>query len=204
MRLYTADFAPNPRRVRWVINAKGITDIELVPLDIMKLEHKGHPVVGRTGFDALPVLELDDGALIAESVAICRYLESLHPEPNLFGRNARETADIEMWTRRIEHRLATPLMLGTRMSFRALTVLEEPNPAVAAYMLAEATAFNSKLDAHLEGRDFICAGRLTIADIAAVCAYDFARIIRYRPDKGLVHLARWLEAVRALPSKPAV
>jgi glutathione S-transferase len=150
------------------------------------------------------VLELDDGTLIAESVAIGRYLESLHPEPNLFGRDARETADIEMWTRRIEQKLATPLMLGTRMRFPALAVLEDPNPAVAAYMLAEATAFNTKLDAHLEGRDFICAGRLTIADIIATCAYDFARIVRYRPDKTLGNLARWLESVRALPSKPEV
>jgi len=204
VKLYTADYAPNPRRVRWMMNEKGITNIELVPLDIMKLEHRGHPVIRRTGSDALPVLELDDETLIAESVAIGRYLESLYPEPNLFGRNARETAEIEMWTRRIEQKLATPLMLGTRMSFPALSVLEEPNPTVAAYMLGEATAFGVKLDAHLEGKAFICTDRVTIADIAAVCSYDFARIIRYRPDKSLVHLARWLEIMRALPSKPAV
>lgn len=204
MKLYVADYAPNPRRVRWVMNEKGISDIEVVTLDIMKLEHRGHDVVERSGASGLPVLELDDGTVIAESVAIGRYLESLHPEPNLFGRDAREIADIEMWTRRIEQNLATPLMLGVRMKLPALAVLEKPNDAAADYFLAQATAFAARLDAHLTGREFICADRVTIADIAAVCAYDFARIIRYRPDKTFEHLPRWLDAMRSRPAKPAV
>lgn len=203
MKLYVADYAPNPRRVRWVMNEKGISDIEIVTLDIMKLEHRGHDVVGRSGASGLPVLELDDGSVIAESVAIGRYLESLYPEPNLFGRNAREIADIEMWTRRIEQNLATPLMLGVRMKLPALAVLETPNDAAADYFLVQATAFATRLDAHLAGKGVICADRVTIADIAAVCAYDFARIIRYRPDKAFESLALWLEAMRSRPAKPS-
>ena len=204
MKLYVADYAPNPRRVRWVMNEKGITEIEIVTLDIMKLEHRDHEVVARSGASGLPVLELDDGSVIAESIAIGRYLESLYPEPNLFGRDAREIADIEMWMRRIEQNLANPLMLGVRMSLPALAVLETPNPAVADYYLSQGIAFGAKLDAHLAGRDFICASRVTIADIVAVCAYDFARIIRFRPDKSLENVSRWLEAMRGRASKPAV
>ena len=203
MKLYVADYAPNPRRVRWVLNEKGVTDIELIALDIMKLEHKDHDIVARSGASNLPVLELDDGSVIAESVAIGRYLESLYPKPNLFGRDAREIAEIEMWTRRLEQTLATPLMHSARMSFPGLAVLETPNPDVAAYMLKTATAQLQALDAHLEGRDFIAAGRFTIADIITVCALDFVRIIRFRPDKALENVARWLDAVRARPSKPS-
>ena len=204
MKLYVADYAPNPRRVRWVMNEKGIGDIEIVTLDIMKLEHRDHEVVARSGASGLPVLELDDGSVIAESVAIGRYLEHLYPEPNLYGRDAREIAEIEMWMRRLELNLANPLMLGVRMSLPALSVLEAPNPAAADYFLGQGTAFGARLDAHLAGRDFICAGRVTIADIVAVCAYDFARIIRFRPDKSLENVARWLEAMRGRASKPAV
>jgi glutathione S-transferase len=196
MKLYTTDYAPNPRRVRWVMAEKGITDIELVQVDIMRLEHRTHPVIAKSGGLHLPVLELDDGSVIAESVAIGRYLENLYPQPNLFGHDAREIAEIEMWTRRLEQRLATPLMLGTRMKAAPLVVLEDPNPAVGDYMLQSASAYCVSLDAHLADREFITAGRLTIADIACTCAFDFARIARFRPDKSLENLGRWLSALR--------
>lgn len=202
MKLYTADHAPNPRRVRWIMHEKGIDDIELVPLDIMRLEHRGHPAVVGSEGTGLPVLELDDGELVAESLAIGRYLESLYPEPNLFGRDALETANIEMWTRRIELLLANPLMIGTRMTFGALKVLEEPNPPAAEYFLKSGSDFLAVLDRRLDGRDFIVAGRLTIADIVAVCALDFARIIRFRPDKSRENVARWLTAMRERPAAP--
>lgn len=202
MKLYVADYAPNPRRVRWVLNEKGVTDIEVIHIDIMNLEHREHPVVRRSGGTGLPILELDDGSVIAESLAIGRYLESLHPEPNLFGRDARETAEIEMWSRRIEQSLANPLMIGTRMTFGALKVLEEPNPAVGEYFLTMARDYLIALDRRLAGQDFVVAGRFTIADICAVCALDFARIIRFRPDRSLDNVARWLTAIRERPSKP--
>lgn len=202
MRLYTADYAPNPRRVRWIMSEKGINDIEIVPLDIMQLEHRGHPAVVASEGTGLPILELDSGELIAESLAVGRYLESLHPEPNLFGRDALDTARIEMWTRRIELMLANPLMIGTRMSFGALKVLEDPNPPVAAYFVTTGQAFLTALDRRLEGRAFIAADRFTIADIVAVCALDFARIIRFRPDKSLENVARWLKAIRDRPAAP--
>ncbi len=202
MKLYTADYAPNPRRVRWIMNEKGIDGIEIVPVDIMKLEHRDHPAVMGSDGTTLPVLELDDGALIAESLAIGRYLESLYPEPNLFGRDALEMARIEMWTRRTELLLANPLMIGTRMTFGALKVLEDPNPPVAEYFLKSGSDFLAALERRLGEREFIVAGRLTVADICAAVALDFARIIRFRPDKSLENVARWLKAMRERPSAP--
>ncbi len=203
MKLYVADYAPNPRRVRWIMAEKGISDIAIETVDIMTLAHKSHPGVLASGMSNLPVLELDDGTVLSESVAIGRYLESLYPEPNLFGRDPLEIAQIEMWTRRIEQNFATPVMLGTRLKHPALAVLEPTNPAASDYFLAAATAFVDVLERGLEGQDFIVAGRLTMADIATACALDFARIIRFRPDRDHENLGRWLKAMRERPAAGA-
>ena len=200
MKLYVADYAPNPRRVRWILAEKGITDIEVEKFDIMAHQHRTHPRVLATGMPVLPVLELDDGTLLGESVAIGRYLESLYPEPNLFGRDPLETAQIEMWVRRIEQNFATPVMLGTRLTHPALKVLEPANPEAGAFFLKAATDFAAVLDRQLEGRDFIVAGRLTIADIATICALDFGRMIRFRPDRDHANLGRWVKAMRERPA----
>ena len=200
MKLYIADYAPNPRRVRWIMAEKGISDIEVETLDIMAHQHRTHPRVLETGMPVLPVLELDDGTLLGESVAIGRYLESLYPEPNLFGRDALEIAQVEMWLRRIEQNFATPVMLGTRLTHAALKVLEPANPEAGEYFLKAAADFAAVLDRQLEGHDFIVADRLTIADIAAICALDFARIIRFRPDREHANLGRWVKAMRDRPA----
>src|SRR5580658_3948448 len=102
MQLYVSHRAPNPRRVRWFLAEKGADDVEIIDLDLLKGEHKTPDYVARAGIAQAPALTLDDGTTITESLAICRYLESLHPAPNLFGQDAKETAVIEMWTRRAE------------------------------------------------------------------------------------------------------
>ena len=200
MKLYVADYAPNPRRVRWIMAEKGIDDIEIEKLDIMTHQHRTHPRLLASGLAVLPVLELDDGTLLGESVAIGRYLESLYPEPNLFGRDPLEIAQVEMWVRRIEQNFATPAMLGTRLTHPALKVLEPANAEAGDYFLKAATDFAAVLDRQLEGRDFIIADRLTMADIAAICALDFARIIRFRPDREHANLGRWVKAMRERPA----
>ena len=86
MKVYDAAIAPNPRRVRWVMAEKGITDIEVIPVSIPEGEHKRPDYLAKAGLPNLPMLEMDDGTTITESIAICRYLESRYPEPNLFGR----------------------------------------------------------------------------------------------------------------------
>jgi glutathione S-transferase len=203
MKLYDTPFAPNPRRVRWVMAEKGVDNIEIVALDIMKGEHKQPDYLDRSGLAQLPALELDDGTLITESIAICRYLESRYPQPNLFGRTPEETAVIEMWLRRAEFLVATPMMLWVRHTAPPLAVLETQDPAFAAHQQAEAAKGLSFLDARLEERDWLAADRPTIADIAAFIGLDFGRLIRFRPAEELQNLRRWADAMRARPAAKA-
>ncbi|MDP2764720.1 MAG: glutathione S-transferase [Brevundimonas sp.] len=204
MKLYTSHRAPNPRRVRWVMAEKGIEDVDLVEVDIMVGEHKTPEYRTRVGVPHVPALELDDGTTVSESVAICRYLEALYPEPNLFGRDAREQAVIEMWTRRCEFYLANPIMLTVRHSHPALAALEASQmPQLADYNRVAAEKFMKTLDRRLAEHEFLAADRFTIADIVAVVGLDFARLIKYRPPEELTHLARWLEAGRARPAAKA-
>lgn len=204
MKLYTSHRAPNPRRVRWVMAEKGIEDVELVQVDILTGEHKTPEYRARVGVPHVPALELDDGTTISESVAICRYLEALYPEPNLFGRDAREQAVIEMWTRRCEFYLANPIMLSVRHSHPALAALEAVQmPQLADYNRVAAEKFMKTLDRRLADHEFLAADRFTIADIVAVVGLDFARLIKYRPPEELTHLARWLAACRARPAATA-
>ena len=123
MKLYDTHRAPNPRRVRWFMAEKGISDIEIAPVDLYKGEHRTPAYLAKAGIANVPALELDDGTVITESLAICRYLESLYPEPNMFGADARETAVIEMWTRRAEMLVATQLMMAVRHAHQALAAI---------------------------------------------------------------------------------
>lgn len=204
MKLYTSHRAPNPRRVRWVMAEKGIQDVEVIEVDILTGEHKTPEYRARVGVPHVPALELDDGTTISESVAICRYLEALYPEPNLFGLDAREQAVIEMWTRRCEFYLANPIMLTVRHSHPALAALEAVQiPQLAEYNRVAAEKFMKTLDRRLADHEFLAADRFTIADVVAVVGLDFARLIKYRPPEELTHLARWLEAGRARPAAAA-
>ncbi|HYF22524.1 MAG TPA: glutathione S-transferase [Caulobacteraceae bacterium] len=204
MKLYDSYRAPNPRRVRWVMAEKGITDVEIVPVDILAGEHRTPEYRAKVGVAHVPALELDDGTCISESIAICRYLEALHPEPNLFGRDPKEQAEIEMWTRRAEIYFANPMMLTVRHSHPALAALEpQQSPDVAGFNRGSAERFMKMLDRHLEEREFIAADRVTMADIVGVVGLDFARLIKYRPPEELANLNRWYEAMRARPAAAA-
>jgi len=203
MKLYTSHRAPNPRRVRWVMAEKGVTDVQMVEIDLLSGEHRTPEYLAKVGVPHVPALELDDGTCISESIAICRYLEALHPEPNLFGRDPQEQAVIEMWTRRCEIYLANPMMLNVRFSHPALAALEAPQPQVAEYSRLGAEKFMKTLDRRLADHEFIATDRFTIADIVAVVGLDFARLIKYRPPEGLENLARWQDACKARPAAKA-
>jgi glutathione S-transferase len=204
MKLYTSHRAPNPRRVRWVMAEKGVEDVELIEIDILTGDHKKPEYRNKVGVPHLPALELDDGTTISESVAIGRYLEALYPEPNLFGREAREQAVVEMWTRRCEFYLSNPIMLNVRHSHPALAALEAVQiPQVADYNKLSAERFMKTLDRHLAEREFIALDRFTIADIVAVVGLDFARMVRYRPPAEFENLHRWFDACRARPAAKA-
>jgi glutathione S-transferase len=203
MKLYDAAIAPNPRRVRWVLAEKGVTDVEVIPISIPEGEHKRADYLAKAGLPNLPMLEMDDGTTITESIAICRYLESRYPEPNLFGRDPRETAIIEMWTRRAEMLVATPFMLGVRLSHPGFAALERPAPEVAAWNQQNGLAALKVLDRRLGESEWLACDRLTIADIVAFIGIDFARIVRLRPPEELTHVTRWAAAMRERPAASA-
>lgn len=197
MKLYQSKRAPNPRRVRWFMAEKRIDDIEIVEVDIFGGDHRTPGYLGMAGLPNVPALELDDGTGITESIAICRYLEHLYPEPNMFGTTPLETAIIEMWTRRAEMMVATPLMLTVRHGHPALAALEKQVPEIAETQRATAECGLKVLDQRLGQSEFIAADRITMADIVAIAAIDFARMVKFRPDEGLLHVARWMDAMRA-------
>jgi glutathione S-transferase len=203
VKVYDAAIAPNPRRVRWVMAEKGIADIEVVPVSIADAEHKQPAYLAKAGLPNLPMLEMDDGTAITESIAICRYLESRYPEPNLFGRTPEETAVIEMWMRRAEMMVATPFMLGVRLTHPGFAALETPAPAVGVWNQQVALSALRVLDRQLDGREWLAADRLTIADIVAFIGIDFARIVRLRPPEELTHVTRWTAAMRERPAAKA-
>ena len=203
MKLYDTPLAPNPRRVRWVMAEKGVGDIEVVTLNLMKGDQRQPDYVAKTGLPLAPVLELDDGTCIGESVAICRYLESRYPEPNLFGRDPKETAVIEMWMRRAELMVAHPLMIGVRHTHPAMAALEQQDPAVGARNIEGGLRALKVLDRQLAEHEWLAAERITIADIVGFIGLDFGRMIKLKPPEDLTHLVRWHAAMSARPAARA-
>jgi len=207
MKLYDARRAPNPRRVRWFMAEKGIDGedgpIEIVPVDFFAGEHKTPEYVARAGIAQAPALTMPCGTTITESVAICRYLEGLYPEPNMFGRDARETAEIEMWTRRAEMMAATPLMLAVRHGHPALAALETQVPEVAENNRQGAERAMGFFNRRLGDSEWLAGDRITLADGVLFIGMDFARMVKFQPDPEHTHLARWLAAIRARPSAAA-
>jgi glutathione S-transferase len=203
LKLYDSRRAPNPRRVRWFMAEKGIEDIEIVDVDIFGGQHRQPDYLARAGLPNVPALEMDNGQTITESVAICRYLETVYPTPNLFGEEACESAVIEMWSRRAEMMVATPLMMAVRHAHPALAAIETQVPEIAANGRATAEKGLKMLDRRLADSDFIASDRVTIADILAVTAIDFARMVRFRPDAELVNVKRWLDGMMARPAAKA-
>jgi glutathione S-transferase len=157
----------------------------------------------KAGLPNVPALEIDDETTITESVAICRYLESVYPEPNLFGRDPKEIAVIEMWTRRAEMMLATPLMLAVRHSHPALAALEKQIPEIADVNRAGAERVIKVFDRRLADSEFIAADRVTIADILAATAIDFARMAKFKVPEEMKNVTRWYAAMMARPAAKA-
>ncbi len=182
---------------------KGIEDVEIVDVDIFGGQHKTPEYLARAGLPNVPALEMDNGQTITESVAICRYLETVYPTPNLFGEDACEAAVIEMWMRRAEMMVATPLMMMVRHSHPAMASLDTQVPEVAAANRAMAEKGLKVLDRRLAESDFIACERVTMADILAATAIDFARMVRFRPDPELANVKRWLEGMMARPAAKA-
>ena len=152
----------------------------------------------------VPALQLDDGTVISESIAICRYFEALHPEPPLFGTGPKDTAVVEMWERRIEFHLLGPVSHVFRNSHPAMKELEVPQvPAWAEANRPRAMDFVALLDRELAHRRYVAGDRYSVADITAMIAVDFMKPARLPIPDGLTHLARWHAEVSARPSAKA-
>jgi glutathione S-transferase len=203
MKLYNSNLAPSPRRVRIFLAEKGVS-IPRVEVDLAKLEHKTAEFSALNPFETIPILELDDGTRIAETIAICRYIEALWPEPNLFGSTALEQAVIEMWQRQLELRLLFPIAQVVRHSHPKMTEMENPQvPDWAAVNRPKALHAMEIVDEPLRDRPFIAGDRFTVADITGLVALDFAKSARIAIPPELVHLNRWHEGLKARPSAAA-
>lgn len=202
MKLYVATRAPNPRRVTMFMAEKGITGIELINLDLNAQAHRQADFVAKSALSKVPALELDDGRTLSESRAICTWLEGRWPEPNLMGRDADERAFIEMADRRMELYLMLGLAMCIRHTHPGLAPLEQPQfPEFGKVQGERARRVAAWLDGELARQPFVAGDRLTIADITAFCAIDFARLIRFVPgNEGLPHLQAWYERMRERPS----
>ncbi|MEZ5923475.1 MAG: glutathione S-transferase [Hyphomicrobiaceae bacterium] len=204
MKLYDTPRAPNPRRVRMFLAEKGLT----IPREEINLIEGGAKTDAfRTinPMQSVPVLVLDDGTALAETHAICRYVEeAVAPEPNLMGRDARERALIEMWNRRVEFGLFFHIAQVFRHLHPRLAALEQPQLAVwGEANRPKAVAQLAFWDGELGRRRFMAGDRFTIADITGLVAVDMMPVARIERPAGLNHLARWHGEVASRPSAEA-
>jgi glutathione S-transferase len=191
MKLYDGGRAPNPRRVRIFFAEKGLALPELVPVDIAGKEHRTEEFARMNPLQRLPVLELDDGTALAETMAICRYLEALHPEPSLFGREAKDQAMIEMWNRRIELGLFASVTAVFRHGHPSMAEFEEQVPEWAQANREQIEDHLWLLELQLAGNAFVCGQALTVADITAGIAIDFMKPAKLPLPEDFAQIRRW-------------
>lgn len=203
MELYDQPRAPNPRRVNIFLAEKRI-NVPTRELNIPAKEHLTDEVRALNPVQTLPILVLDDGTAISESIAICRYFEELQPEPPLMGTTPLEKATIEMWQRRMELNLINPIASVFRHSHPAMAELEVPQ-------IKEWSEANrprvlkglEMLNVQLAKNQYVAGDRYSIADITALVGVDFAKMGRVDVPENLTNLARWRAEVSARPSAKA-
>lgn len=198
--LYDQPRAPNPRRLNIALAEKGLR-VERRSLNLIEGEHRTPDYLARVGHPAVPALVLTDGTVLTESVAIVRYVEeALVPEPNLLGRGPLERAGIEMWQRRVEFGLFASVAACFRHTNPRMNVMEEQVPEWGEINRGRIRGQLEALERRLQGREWIAADRLTMADVTAIVALDFMRIIREAEPDDLPGVAVWAARMRARPS----
>ncbi len=203
MKLYDSGRAPNPRRTRIFLAEKGI-NLPSEQVDIMKMEHKRPEYTAINPLQRMPALVLDDGTVITESIAICRYFEALRPEPQLFGADAKEIALVEMWNRRCEINFMFSVQAVFRHLHPSMRELEVPQlPEWAEANKPRVVWFLELLDRELGSREFIAGDRYSVADITALVTVDFMKPARLAVPEGCNNVKRWHAAVSARPSASA-
>jgi len=201
MKLYDFSGAPNPRRVKIFAHEKEI-DLELVNCDMLKREHKTPEFLKKSPSGKIPVLELDDGRCISESIAICRYLESIVPEPNLFGEDSFEISYIESRNRHIELELWTQIGISwVNGPIVGSMGLFEQIPDAKKASDSNVAAYYKRLDREFASSEYVAGKRYTVADITLLSAIDFASsMVDLKPSESLKNLNRWHEKINSRPS----
>ena len=202
MKIYETRTAPNPRRVRMFLAEKGV-DMEYVQLDLQKGENLTAEMRAKNPLGKVPILELDDSTCIAESDAICTYFENTVPEPALMGTDAKSKAVISMWQRQVE----MALLLQVGMCFQHSTgYFKDRMVPVAEYGKQagiNAAKYLNILERRLELNTYIAGEDFSIADITALCAIDFARVVDIRLSDKHTNIRRWYDLVNQRPSAKA-
>jgi glutathione S-transferase len=209
MKLYEMRVAPNPRRVRIFLAEKGV-EIPTIEINIRAGDNLKPEFLAINPRGVLPTLQLEDGTIIDESTAICRYFEELRPDPPLMGRTALEKATIECWTRRIEFDAGQPLMDAFRNSYPPYAERAVPGksgnkaiPELAERGRARLAEFYPFIERRLAESEYVAGPAFTIADITLLCITDFARALKMPAPEGLEHFPRWHAQVSARPSAKA-
>jgi glutathione S-transferase len=203
MKIYDFAFAPNPRRLRIFVAEKGLK-IPMEQVDLATGKNRTPEMLAKNPAGGLPFVELDDGTHLAESVAICRYLEGLHPEPNLMGKDSREQSFIEMWNRRVELNLFAAAARAFQHTNDLFKGRIQQFPEYGATQRETVANQFKWLDAQIGNKPFIAGDRFTIADITAEVAVDFGVQAASVPmDPALKNLARWHQSVSSRPSAKA-
>ncbi len=202
MKLYDSKMAPNPRRTRIFLAEKGI-ELPTEQVDMMKLEHRTPEYTALNPLQRMPTLVLDDGTVIAESIAICRYFEAIQPDPPLFGVGAKEVGLVEMWNRRAEINFFANVAAVFRHLHPAMKELEVPQvPAYAEASRPRVFSFLELANGELARREFLAGDRFSMADITMLVAVDFMKPGRLAMPE-LPNVKRWHTSVSARPSAKA-
>jgi glutathione S-transferase len=206
LTLYDFEMAPSPRRARILLAEKGVP-FTAIQVDLRQQEQLGDAFRAINPRCTVPALQLESGAILTDNAGIAAYLEATYPEPPMMGRTALERAEVSSWNARIEMEGFMAIAEALRnsapaMKDRALTgaVNYAQIPELAQRGLARAQQFFIELDAHLAGREFIATEGFSLADITAVVALDFARVVRIKPGDDHPNLMRWRKAMGERPS----
>ena len=203
MKLYSASRAPNPRRVLIYLAEKALS-VPIEEVDLGALGQKSDAFTALNPFQRTPVLVLDDGTTISESIAICRYFEELYPDPPLFGVGALERAMVEMWQRRLELGLLLHVANAFRHAHPYMAKMEVPQIAeLAKASPAKALDAMAIVDRELKNRPFIAGERFSVADITGLVALDFAKVARIKIPEEFGNLRRWRDELAERPSAKA-
>ena len=200
MKLYSSKLAPSPLKVLIFLSEKNIKDVEIINLNLGELEHNSVKYKAIAPNSRVPALQLDDGTIILETTAICRYLESIYPEPNMFGKNAMEIALIEMWYSRVTYELATPLAHGFRHTHPHMSKMEDQNQDFGLSQRKLGIKALETFNEIISSKEFIAGDRFSYADIQLAVNLNFLVRLNRLELKDYKNLNDYVTQVFARPS----